>query len=163
MDEQKSAAPDEDQSNGPIADTQLKGGLKDVILATGVVVFLYSVLFWFARRYNNGQELQLLVLVGIFGGAGGWIVGILASPYNSTEGSKFSELAKLVYGFLTGYVISKIDPVVNRFLDVSPGKPTKHLVYCLFAIACFMIAVTFTYIGRSYWKEKRPLAKSRKG
>jgi hypothetical protein len=154
MDEQYSTNPHADQSNGRTVGTRLTGDSRDVIIGTIVAVVLYSALLWFARRYDNGQELQLLVLVGIVGGVGGWIAGILASPYDSTERSSFSELTKLVYGFLTGYVVSKIDPVVNRLLDVSPGKPTKPLIYGLFAIACFMIAVAYTYIGRTYWIKK---------
>jgi hypothetical protein len=160
MDEQKPPTLNIDQSSGRTVGTRRTGDLVDVITGTVVAVGLYFALLWFARHYDNGQELQLLVLVGIVGGVAGWIVGILASPYDPAERSSFSDLAKLVYGFLTGYLVSKIDPVVNRLLDVSPGKPTRPLIYGLFAMACFMIAVAYTYIGRTYWITKTQRSRS---
>jgi len=48
------------------------------------------------------------MLAGIVGGVLGWIAGILASPF-STEKDEFTSISKLVYGFVSGWLVNKID------------------------------------------------------
>jgi hypothetical protein len=132
------------------------GDLTDVLVATAVTASLYGGLLWFALTYGEGQYSQVLVLEGIAASALGWILRIVASPYNSTERASFSGITRLVYGFISGYVISKLDPFINQLLVTANGKPIDHrvAVMALFAFACFLVTVGMTYITRSYWHAK---------
>jgi hypothetical protein len=130
------------------------GDLTDVLVAAGVGVLLYAGLLWFARTYRDGQDLQILVLSGITFSAFGWIVGILASPYSKKERSTFSELAKLIYGFASGYLLSKFDRVVNQLTEPQYNLDQRLVAIALFAVASFLIAVGITYVSRSYWITK---------
>jgi hypothetical protein len=131
----------------------LHGDLNDVVTAALVSVALYSGLVWFARVHEGGRLNGPLILGGILGAAIGWVAGILASPYNASEKGSFAELSKLIYGFLTGYVISKLDPIISNVLAVpKEGEFQSHaMVFAAFVLSSFMIAVALTYISRSYW------------
>jgi hypothetical protein len=141
---------------GPVKEqpgVSIHGDLSDVITAVSVSLILYFGLLWFARVYEGGQAKALLILGGIVGAALGWVAGILASPYNVDEKSSFAELSKLIYGFLTGYVISKLDHLLTKVLDVPKDDQfnSRPMVFAGFVLASFMIAVALTYISRSYW------------
>jgi hypothetical protein len=135
------------------------GDLSDVIIAGVVAAILYCGLLWFALSYQEGKYTQILVLSGITAAALGWIFGIMISPYNSGERSAFSEHARLVYGFVTGYVISKLDPLLTRLIETKSGQGLDQRLFAvaLFAIASFLIAIGVTYISRSYWVRKSSL------
>jgi hypothetical protein len=92
------------------------GDWTDIIVAIAVAVMLYSGLIWCALRYSGAISGPLLVLSGLLGASLGWVIGILFSPYDPKEQSAFGELAKLIYGFLSGYVLSKFDPVLTTAL-----------------------------------------------
>ncbi len=129
------------------------GDHTDVIAAIVIAVLLDGGLIWFANTYQDGHYAQSLMLVGITFTALGWIVGILASPYSTDERSSFSDLAKLIYGFLSGYALSKLDPLISELL-----KPTsmqnideRYVVLVPFGITSFLVAVGLTYVTRRYW------------
>jgi H+/Cl- antiporter ClcA len=131
------------------------GNLADVLIAAVVSVVLYGLLVWFAAHYNTGEDQPLLLLCGITGGALGWIAGILASPYDP-EKTSFAEFGKLIYGFLSGYVLSKFDPAITKALGLTGDGPLagRAMVFATFTLASFLIAVAVTYISRMYWKPK---------
>lgn len=137
------------------------GDWTDVLIAFVVAVVLYAVLGWFTAHYNAGKDTPLLVLAIILGAAAGWVGGILISPYNADEKAAFGELSKLVYGFATGWAVTKIDPMVNQMLGLSKDShlSIRWLVLIAVALVSFMTAVAFTYVSRSYWGDQKRAAK----
>ena len=71
--------------------------------------------------YQSGD--RLLGLLALTSAIFGWVVGMLAAPYSKAEKEHFSELAKIISGFVTGYLLSKLDPVIG-----AGGKraPVRH-------------------------------------
>src|SRR5215213_10275333 len=92
------------------------GNWTDIITALIASVAFVGGLVWVAVSYSPAIAAPALVLAALLGGAVGWGTGILISPYNSQEQSAFGETAKVVYGFLTGFVISKFDPLLTEAL-----------------------------------------------
>lgn len=133
---------------------ELAGGdLSDVIIAAVVAVAIFLALGWIAYAYKTGEYMALLLLTGLVGASAGWVAGILASPYNPAEKGAFAELGKLIYGFLSGYVISKIDPLVTEMLKPSTGQASdeRSLVFLAFLLTACMVAAAVTYVSRTYW------------
>jgi hypothetical protein len=137
----------------PLNKQEDRGDLSDVVIAACITVLLYGGLVWFASTYQQGANFQFLILAGITAVALGWVFGILASPYSTNERSSFSELAKLIYGFLSGYLFSKLDPLISHVIQPSPGHgiEERFVAITLFSIASFLIAAGVTYISRTYW------------
>ena len=114
-----------------------------ILGATAVIYCLYVA--------ATGTQPILQVLLCILGAALGWIAGILITPLNSKERKRFSEYAKAVAAFLSGYVIAKFD-VVAQASVIEMAKSNSELFFTrslVFSI-CFSVSMLFTFIGRSY-------------
>jgi hypothetical protein len=127
------------------------GIFPDVIIAVIVSFIMYAGLIWFAFSFDNGTHKPVLILCGISGAAFGWVIGILISPYNN-EVKRFSELAKVGYGFLTGYVVSKLDPLINKIVGIDKTEiNTIFMIIIAYFTASLVTSIVLTYISRIYW------------
>lgn len=122
-------------------------------LALGSLVALALVV----ESLRSGDELLRIYL--LVGAAIGWLVGILAVPLNDDEQNRFGQFAKIIAGFLTGYLFSKIDPVVIWFVTPPDGgqfpifDPTIQK-RALFSFAGFLVSLIMIFNARSYWSLK---------
>lgn len=129
------------------------GGKSDLIIAMAIVLVFAITWLLFAFTYRCGTLLHILILSGTVSSALGWAVGIAISPYNSSERSSFDHISKIVYGFLSGYILSKVDDTIsNIFRFESITKISEEcLVILAYSIASFLVTACATYITRSYW------------
>jgi hypothetical protein len=145
------------EANNPAAEAgtgapQRRGDLSDVVIAAIVGGVIYAFLIWFvALGYDGGRHALGLLLALACATSVGWGAGILLSPYNIREKGAFQDLSKLVYGFLSGYVISKIDPLIASLTE---GVNETRLVYFSVILTGLIVSVVFTYVSRSYWHTK---------
>jgi len=97
-------------------------------------------------------------LSGVLGLCVGFATGILIAPYEGEEGT-FREYAKVASGFLTGFLVSKVDQVFNRVMDEKRGPLilNEFFVRRLMVGVCgFFIAMIGAFLARRYFNE--PLA-----
>jgi|EndMetStandDraft_5_1072996.scaffolds.fasta_scaffold358882_2 hypothetical protein len=113
-------------------------------LLVGLV--LYVGLLWFAFSFEQGGRLDVLLLAGVFGTTIGWTVGIFSSSPKMDERKEKAPFTNLIYAFVAGYVLSKVDPVITR--GVETGIQTTVTV---FGFTCFLIALALTYVIRRHW------------
>jgi hypothetical protein len=125
------------------------GDWSDIITAVIASLSFVAGLVWVAVHYSPTIGAPPLVLAGLFGAAVGWGAGILISPYNPDEKGAFGETAKVIYGFLTGFVFSKFDPVLTKAIET--GDEKQWLLAC-FAFITFLVSTCLTYITRKYWR-----------
>jgi hypothetical protein len=138
------------------SDSDNHGDMSDVWVGSVVAVAILISLIWFGQKYRNGTELPLVILATVCGSAMGWLIGILISPYNTREKGSFTDLSKLVYGFLSGYVVSKVDPLIRNFLPgenlSADGK--RFLVLIAVSLAALITTTALTYVTRTYWRTR---------
>jgi hypothetical protein len=99
---------------------------------------------------------QLLALLALTGALTGWFAGILATPLSKKEGQRFNELAKVISGFVSGYLLSKVDPLVGSLFQLpASGRPMITDPYvakqALVTLSSFFTALLFVVGGRLYW------------
>lgn len=93
-------------------------------------------------------------LAGVAGMASGAVIAILASP-KKQEMQKFPEYAKLGYGFLTGYVVSKADRLFDYLMgNSSSAHPAPILdltvqIRLLVGVSCFLLGLILIFAVRS--------------
>lgn len=112
------------------------------------------VVVWYC--YHSGS--RQLALISIVAATFGWVVGLLSAPRSREEKSHFSELAKVISGFVTGYLLSKIDPLIQWLSEASSeGEPRlmtqPYAEQFLVALASFGIAMLFVFNARLYWSD----------
>jgi hypothetical protein len=64
-----------------------------------------------------------------------------------------SEYAKLISGFITGYVVSKLDRVFDLWLDAARGPLLLDVIFAhrmLLCVTSFLLAAVSTYVSRKY-------------
>jgi len=127
------------------------GNKWNVITSAAIASALYLLLIAFLFLYTSNSTLRAkLMLAGVVGGVLGWVAGILASPF-STEKDEFTSISKLVYGFVSGWLVNKIDALFASS-DAAKGSLNELTwIFIGYIAASFLIAVAMTYIARSYW------------
>ena len=130
---------------------RLAGNKWNVITSSVIACALYLLLIAFLFLYTSNATLRAeLMLAGVVGGVLGWVAGILASPF-STEKDEFTSINKLVYGFVSGWLVNKIDALFASS-DAAKGSINElSWIFIGYTAASFLIAVAITYIARSYW------------
>lgn len=133
------------------------GDKVDVISANIVCLLFSGGLLWFALTYDKGMLLHILMISGISSAVLGWATGIAISPYSEDERSSFDHISKVVYGFISGYVVSKVDKQISKMFEITSLQELdeKFLVIVAFCSASFLLAVCTTYVSRSYWHQTR--------
>ncbi len=139
---------------------QRRGDMGDVLVACGAAALLYMLMLLFALFHQNGDLFSLALLAGVLGAALGWVIGIGLSPYEAKERKSFSGIGKLIAGFLGGYGLSKLDPVLNRFGTAGHGLTDATVKDALalgtLALSSTLVAAVLTYVTRQYWEDRRP-------
>jgi hypothetical protein len=99
----------------------------------------------------QGRILNFIVLM--VGSVTGWLLGILISPYGEDEKTLFSNYAKVVSAFFSGYLLSKVDPIIGAIFDKNLVlQPVAGFRFGVF-IGSLILFLIFTFATRQYGRE----------
>jgi fructose-specific phosphotransferase system IIC component len=118
-----------------------------ITFAVGLLVALLVLGF---RMADNSQETHWNVLAWVLGIPFGWILGVFASPYGSKEKKEFGVYGTLLSGFLSGFVVAKVDRVFESVLTSGAlYKSTLLVPLSLFTGSMFQTAILVA-VARRY-------------
>ncbi|BAY21508.1 hypothetical protein NIES2100_12620 [Calothrix sp. NIES-2100] len=123
------------------------------LLATAIGLGLLMIMA-FTWPTDLLVERYILFLNGLFGSGIGWLIGILISPYSNNEKSSFKTYITAAQGFITGFLVSKIDKVFELVIqDLTNNAAAQQtiLVRVSFFVTSGTFVAIFTYITRNYW------------
>jgi hypothetical protein len=118
----------------------------------------YGLLTWacYVIHQNSKIEFALTVVVGILGATCGWLIGFLASPANSKEVATFSAYAGIISSFVSGYLVSKLDPVITEFINSKLVFSNQiFTIRIMVFVTCFISATLIMYMYRAYLDPNR--------
>lgn len=98
------------------------------------------------------QKDLLAWLATSLGLAAGWGTGILLAPYQS-EQQRFKDYAKIIAGFLSGYLVSKLDRLFEMWFNTEYGPLALRPSFAfrmMAGITGFLLAAVSTYVARKY-------------
>lgn len=93
-------------------------------------------------------EMNFAVLT--LGASLGWIIGIIVSPYSTQEQTKFTALSKAVAAFASGYLVGKVDKLVEKLFDPAFALESVHGFRLLAFVSAFAIVMVLTFVYRRY-------------
>ena len=99
-------------------------------------------------------DISINATVMILGSALGWLCGTFITPYNNKESEYVSSFTKLASVFVSGYVIGKMDRIIEHFLNPGFFFGTLSAFRTMSFLATFVIALMLTYIYRQYYLEQ---------
>jgi hypothetical protein len=123
---------------------KLAGSAASAAIMGGAVVFLAFIV----GKESKTSALNLLIV--ILGLAIGWLFGILLSPYSESEGKKFTKYAKVFGVFASGYLVGKIDKVIEELLKPEFILDSVHGFRIISFLAALIIGLIFTFVFRRY-------------
>lgn len=111
---------------------------------------------FFAHREINADGFWLTALIGLAGISLGWLLGFLASPQSEKEETRFQGYAKVLTAALSGYFLSKMEPLIQRLLEAERLLASPlHGIRLLVFIALVLIAAITMFVYRSYLFRRR--------
>lgn len=119
----------------------------------GIVFFIACLGLGF-RVGSSWLESSTNVLLALFGGTFGWVVGILISPAKD-EVQEFEKIGGAILTFVSGYGVAKLNDLFG--VAVADGKMPDDLFICrvLITVTTFCLGALFSSIARRYWDEEK--------
>lgn len=103
----------------------------------------------------------LFSLLALVGAILGWLLGILIMPFDEREAKTFSVFIKVISGFITGYLLSKVDPLLTSLLAIDPRTGVAVIAEeavarrVLITLCSFGISLLTVFSARAYWSAAR--------
>jgi hypothetical protein len=134
--------------------------------ATGLMTGIAGsmAVLWVCWQESN----TVTSLCALVGGCLGWLTGIIIAPLTDQEAKKFDVMAKVISGFVTGYLLSKIDPLISHLVTIdattkfAPIARPEIATRALLTLASYMIAVLMVFCARVYWSPQKPQTSARR-
>ncbi|ANH82302.1 hypothetical protein A8C56_16235 [Niabella ginsenosidivorans] len=128
------------------------------LLATAISgVIAGSALIYLAYRVGPAPDIYpITYLICIFGYITGWIIAIISTPMNKYDETDLGKFTKLLGSFLTGYILSKCDKLLETILDTSNVFMTITGARLLLFSCCFGLTFILVFYYRRYkWRFNR--------
>lgn len=113
-----------------------------------VLVGSVAYLSYYVAADNKAAAFNLLIVA--LGLSLGWLSGILLSPYSDEEGKKFTQYAKAFGVFVSGYLIGKIDKVIEKMLEPAFILDSVNGFRIMAFVASVIIALVVAFAFRRY-------------
>ena len=118
----------------------------------GLIVIIALAIACFQMGKTNREELILNYSHLLLGLVIGWVVGHIVSPYNSQEKEVFSGYIKAVAAFVSGYILSKADKLIDRIIDPSYFFNNDVIFRSMTLFTSAIVAMVITFVHRKYGK-----------
>lgn len=80
----------------------------------------------------------------------GWLVGVVISPYDPKEQKQFSQYAKAVAAFGSGYLAAKMDKLIEKVLSPALLSEAVSGFRFLSFVSVLIVCILITFIFRNY-------------
>ncbi|HME24739.1 MAG TPA: hypothetical protein VKI44_25990 [Acetobacteraceae bacterium] len=120
------------------------------LIAGLVVAAMLTLASTFVR--NDRQDIYINLAFILVGVASGWVLGIFLAPYTDIEKSQFTELAKGISIFASGYLVGKIDPLLTYALNPQVLRRTSRIIVfrAVVLTTSMLVTMIIVYVFRSY-------------
>jgi hypothetical protein len=109
-----------------------------------------GVCIFYAFRVGNSEDHPINLLFIVLALALGVTLGLMITPVSGEERAAFADYAKYVATFASGYLISKIDPLITAVVRPDAALMPVNSFRILAFVSCFIFAVVSVYVIRSY-------------
>ncbi len=116
----------------------------------GPLLLILGLLGWFIAP--TFQEACLNSAFVVTFSALGWVGGMILSPDSDVEEKKFTGLWKGISLFASGYLLSKIDPLIAALLkpEAILGMDNTHMYRLVACLGSAILTAILTYVLRIY-------------
>jgi D-alanyl-lipoteichoic acid acyltransferase DltB (MBOAT superfamily) len=117
-------------------------------IAAFVLGVTIVILTFYIGDTTTIKVLSLSIIV--LGISIGWVIGIIISPYDTSESKQFSIFAKTLATFISGYLIGKIDKFIEEIFKPSFLFDSVNGFRMIAFVSVLLISMLITFIYRTY-------------
>jgi hypothetical protein len=123
-----------------------------VLVIASVISLIVAAALWFLcfRIVATPLDGYLNLAVILASISFGWLLGTFVSPESDREQQSFMTYGKAVSAFVSGYLVSKLDKVIDRILSPEILAMPVAAFRLAGSIAAIISALLVTYIVRAY-------------
>ena len=135
---------------------------RPVLVSFGFGGILLITLFVLCFQFSSHPEtyrgtVSLNIAIFVLGWASGWVSGTLVAPYDKDEVTLFSQISKGIWGFVSGYLLAKVDPIFeffhnSGFLPLSELSLFRIIMY----ISVTVVIMLIVFFARKYGRWHLP-------
>jgi len=103
---------------------------------------------------SDATAISINTTIMVLACALGWLMGTLMTPYDPAERADFSAYAKAASAFISGYLLGKIDKVIEHILTPAFLSDPLTAFRTMLFLAAFCVCVLLTFIFRRYANSK---------
>ena len=99
------------------------------------------------------------LLISVAGCVLGWVIAVVTSPYDKNDGDKINKFTKLIGTFLSGYILAKLDKVLENYLsiqNIETSLSNMTGLRILFFICFFLLTWVVVFVYRLYASGETP-------
>lgn len=130
--------------------------VKAAIWVAGIITSICAVSAFFVSP--NCADIVVNLAVLSCAAACGWVIGIIASPYDKHEERRFSEVTRALSVFGSGYLAAKLDGIANTIFSPEVLGNTTSVFRLLSFISVLLVGVSVTFVVRKYYLLPTPTA-----
>jgi hypothetical protein len=117
------------------------------VTCAGSLGIMIIVLCWFV---GDRSAVPMNLTVTAMGFAVGWLLGILLSPYSKNEQARFTTYASAFGVFASGYLVGKVDKVLEAIFDPQFILDSVHGFRSLAFATSLILGLIVTFMFRQY-------------
>jgi hypothetical protein len=123
------------------------------LTATGIFSAVFGLSLLTLILCENDPNRSTTFLISITGCLFGWVTAFVTSPYDKNDGDKINRFTKLIGTFLSGYILAKLDKVVENYFSVTNIETVLSNIAglrILFFICFFLLTWVVVFVYRLY-------------
>lgn len=133
---------------------------RQLLFDIGVVTSYLALSVWLISIIHGfgTTEFAYTMLTGLSGITTGWLVGLLAAPFSEKEQNRFSQLKTTIISFISGYLISKVEPLIKYVTtDINIIKEPTIGIRILIYFTSGAFAFIYMYSYRKYYLKQEDI------
>lgn len=124
-------------------------------IGASYVFGLVSIGYCLYAAATEGSAHYLQILICIFGGTVGWILGLYLTPDSESEKKRFGDAVKLVAALVTGFGLGRVEQLLEWLKPYFTNGPQDLTsLRTLLFFCCLLIGGLFTYISRLHIRDE---------
>ena len=132
-------------------------------IGASYLVGTISIIYCIYAAATEGSAHYLQILICIFGGTVGWILGLYLTPDSESEKKRFGEAVKLIAVLATGFGLGKAEELLTWLKPFFSGGPQGLASFrLLLFFCCLLIGGLFTYISRLHIRDEAERQRQRR-
>jgi hypothetical protein len=110
----------------------------------------YGCLIFNAIKIGSSEHIPITYMTCISAWILGWIVAIITTPYDKSDEDKIGKFTKMVGSFLSGYLLSKFDKVIEKAITPAIVLSDIYGIRILLFACFFGLTWIFVFVFRQY-------------